>query len=158
MHVRQIVEILRLLYRGADVLIFDEPTSVLAPPQVRDLLAMMRRLKAEGRAILFISHKLGEVLSVADRITVLRAGRVVASTTPSETGATALADIMVGGHIDTVAARTARPPSGAAVVSIAGLAARSRNGGERLGRHRHRRSMPARSSASPALRGTARTS
>ena len=75
-HRRQILEILRLLYRGADVLILDEPTSVLAPQQVRDLLALLRRLRDEGRTIIFISHKLDEVLAVADDITVLRAGRV----------------------------------------------------------------------------------
>ncbi len=58
-HLRQILEILRLLYRGADVLILDEPTSVLAPQQVQDLLTLLRRLRAEGRTIIFISHKLG---------------------------------------------------------------------------------------------------
>ena len=84
MHVRQILEILRLLYRGADVLILDEPTAVLAPAQIAELLALMRKLKAEGRTILFISHKLEEVMSVADAITVMRAGRVVATTTPRD--------------------------------------------------------------------------
>src|SRR5208283_5305347 len=59
-HVRQILEILRLLYRGADVLILDEPTAVLAPSQIEELLALMRKLKDEGRTLLFISHKLDE--------------------------------------------------------------------------------------------------
>jgi ABC-type uncharacterized transport system ATPase subunit len=72
-HQLQILEILRLLYRGADVLILDEPTAVLAPAQVRDLAALMKRLRDEGRTILFISHKLDEVLDIADEITVLRA-------------------------------------------------------------------------------------
>ena len=72
-HVRQTLEILRLLYRGADVLILDEPTAVLAPAQIEELLGLMRKLKAEGRTILFISHKLEEVMSVADAITVMRA-------------------------------------------------------------------------------------
>ena len=61
-HRRQILEILRLLFRGADVLILDEPTSVLAPQQVQDLLALLRKLRQEGRTIIFISHKLDEVL------------------------------------------------------------------------------------------------
>ncbi len=78
-HVRQILEILRLLYRGADVLILDEPTAVLAPAQIKELIALLRRLRDEGRTILFISHKLDEVLAVADDITVLRAGKVTGS-------------------------------------------------------------------------------
>src|SRR5579872_6358880 len=68
-HVRQILEILRLLYRGADVLILDEPTAVLAPQQVRDLLNLLRRLRDEGRTILFISHKLDEVLTRSEEHT-----------------------------------------------------------------------------------------
>ena len=78
-HVRQVVEILRLLYRGADVLILDEPTAVLAPAQVNELVALLRKLRDEGRTIIFISHKLDEVLAVADRITVMRDGRVIGS-------------------------------------------------------------------------------
>ena len=84
-HVRQILEILRLLYRGADVLILDEPTAVLAPSQIDELLKLMRKLKAEGRTILFISHKLEEVMKCSDVITVMRAGRVVANTTVAMT-------------------------------------------------------------------------
>ncbi len=95
-HVRQVVEILRLLFRGVDVLILDEPTAVLAPAQVADLLALLRRLRDGGRTILFISHKLDEVLAVADRITVLRAGRVVAVTTPGDTSRDALAALLTG--------------------------------------------------------------
>ena len=68
---------MRLLYRGADVLILDEPTAVLAPAQIEDLLALMRKLKAEGRTILFISHKLEEVMSIADAITIMRAGALL---------------------------------------------------------------------------------
>lgn len=82
-HVRQILEILRLLYRGADVLILDEPTAVLAPAQIEELLNQMRKLKAEGRTILFVSHKLDEVMSMSDAITVMRAGRVVMTTRPA---------------------------------------------------------------------------
>jgi ABC-type uncharacterized transport system ATPase subunit len=95
-HVRQILEILRLIYRGADVLILDEPTAVLAPAQIVELLALMRKLRSEGRTLLFVSHKLEEVMSVADAVTVMRAGRVVTTTTPSQTSAEALAEAMVG--------------------------------------------------------------
>ena len=99
-HVRQILEILRLLYRGADVLILDEPTAVLAPAQVDELIGLMRRLKDEGRTILFISHKLDEVTRAADAITVMRAGKVVATTTPAETDKAQLAHWMVGEAVE----------------------------------------------------------
>ena len=69
----------RLLYRGADVLILDEPTAVLAPAQVKELIALLRKLRDEGRTVIFISHKLDEVLAIADEITVVRNGRVVAT-------------------------------------------------------------------------------
>jgi ABC-type uncharacterized transport system ATPase subunit len=105
-HVRQIVEILRLLYRGADVLILDEPTAVLAPSQIRELMALLKRLKAEGRTILFISHKLDEVLAVSDDITVMRTGRVVGSLKAGETTKAKLAELMIG---EILAETTARP-------------------------------------------------
>jgi simple sugar transport system ATP-binding protein len=76
---QQRVEILKALYRGAEVLILDEPTAVLTPQEVDELLAILRRLAGEGKSIVFISHKLGEVLGVSDRITVLRDGKVVAT-------------------------------------------------------------------------------
>jgi simple sugar transport system ATP-binding protein len=95
-HVRQIVEILRLLYRGADVLILDEPTAVLAPSQIRELMALLRRLRDEGRTILFISHKLDEVMEISDDITVMRAGRVIGSLKASETSKARLAELMIG--------------------------------------------------------------
>jgi simple sugar transport system ATP-binding protein len=132
-HTRQILEILRLLYRGADVLILDEPTAVLAPSQIQDLMALMRKLKAEGRTIVFISHKLEEVMSVADAITVMRSGRVVTTTTPASTTVGALATAMVGEAV--VAARLephSRPP-GAPLFSARGLIALDAMGFERLG-------------------------
>jgi ABC-type uncharacterized transport system ATPase subunit len=95
-HMRQAVEILRLIWRGADVLILDEPTAVLAPPQIRDLLALMRNLRDHGNTILFISHKLDEVLAVADDITVLRSGRVMAARPTSGFDKAALAGLLIG--------------------------------------------------------------
>ncbi len=94
-HVRQILEILRLLYRGADVLILDEPTAVLAPSQIRDLMQLLKRLRDEGRTILFISHKLDEVMAISDDITVMRSGKVVRSLPAADTSKTALAELMI---------------------------------------------------------------
>jgi simple sugar transport system ATP-binding protein len=93
---RQRVEILKVLYRGARTLILDEPTAVLVPQEVDELFGNLRELKAEGLTILFISHKLDEVLSVADDITVIRRGTTVASVAPGEVTARALAELMVG--------------------------------------------------------------
>lgn len=120
-HVRQIVEILRLLYRGADVLILDEPTAVLAPAQVKELIALLKRLRDEGRTILFISHKLDEVLALADDITVLRNGRVVASLPRAETSKAQLAELMIG---EILARTEARPhKAGATVLAVNSLTA-----------------------------------
>ena len=93
---QQRVEILKALYRGADILILDEPTAVLTPQEAEELFAILKNLKREGMTIIFISHKLNEVLRIADRITVLRRGEKV-STVPRE-GATeeGLAKLMVG--------------------------------------------------------------
>lgn len=131
-HLRQVLEILRLLYRGADVLILDEPTSVLAPQQVHDLLALLRRLRDEGRTIIFISHKLDEVLAIADRITVLRAGRVVANTTPAESDAAALAQLMVGEAVENPRRSARVPKEGRPVLSVRGLGAVDGRGVRRL--------------------------
>ncbi len=81
----QRVEILKALYRGVEILILDEPTAVLTPAETQDLFDNLRRLVADGKSIVFISHKLDEVLEIADRITVLRRGVVVGETTPQET-------------------------------------------------------------------------
>jgi ABC-type uncharacterized transport system ATPase subunit len=92
----QRVEILKALYRGVDLLILDEPTAVLTPAESEELFQNLRRLKADGKTVVFISHKLDEVLTIADRITVLRRGRVVGETTPEETSKEQLAEMMVG--------------------------------------------------------------
>jgi ABC-type uncharacterized transport system ATPase subunit len=92
----QRVEILKALYRGVDLLILDEPTAVLTPSESVELFQNLRRLKADGKTVVFISHKLDEVLAIADRITVLRRGEVVGETTPAETSKGQLAEMMVG--------------------------------------------------------------
>ncbi len=96
---RQRVEILKVLYRGATTLILDEPTSVLVPQEVDDLFDALRELKGQGLTVIFISHKLDEVLSVADTITVIRAGTTVATVAPAEVTARQLAELMVGSEL-----------------------------------------------------------
>lgn len=93
---QQRVEILKTLYRGAEIIILDEPTAVLTPQESDELLAVMRHLADQGKTILFISHKLAEVLAVSDRITVLRGGRVVGERERAETDMDELATLMVG--------------------------------------------------------------
>ncbi|MEU5821646.1 ABC transporter ATP-binding protein [Streptomyces sp. NPDC047803] len=96
---RQRVEILKVLYRGARILILDEPTAVLVPQEVDALFANLRELKAEGLTVIFISHKLGEVLSVADDITVIRRGTTVGTADPAHTTTKQLAELMVGSEL-----------------------------------------------------------
>jgi general nucleoside transport system ATP-binding protein len=96
---RQRVEILKVLYRGARILILDEPTAVLVPHEVDELFDNLRELKAEGLTVLFISHKLDEVLSVADDVTVIRRGTTVATVDPRTTTARQLAELMVGSEL-----------------------------------------------------------
>ncbi|HEX6548621.1 MAG TPA: ABC transporter ATP-binding protein [Candidatus Dormibacteraeota bacterium] len=93
---QQRVEILKALYRGARLLILDEPTAVLTPQEIERLFEIVRGLKAEGKAVIFITHKLGEVMAIADQITVMRRGKVVATTVPGETSPADLASKMVG--------------------------------------------------------------
>jgi simple sugar transport system ATP-binding protein len=94
--VQQRVEIIKLLYREADILILDEPTAVLTPQEVDELFTIMRSLVDSGKSIIFITHKLREVLTFADRITVIRSGKVVGTTTPKEADQNKLAAMMVG--------------------------------------------------------------
>ena len=98
---RQRVEILKVLYRGAKILILDEPTAVLVPQEVDELFDNLRELKAEGLTVIFISHKLDEVLSVADDITVIRRGTTVATVDPKTVNARELAELMVGSELPT---------------------------------------------------------
>ncbi|MBI2246741.1 MAG: ABC transporter ATP-binding protein [Armatimonadetes bacterium] len=93
---QQRVEIIKVLYRGADVLILDEPTAVLVPQEVDELFANLRRLREQGKTIIFISHMLDEVLEISDRITVLRRGRVVGTVPAAGTTKSQLAEMMVG--------------------------------------------------------------
>ncbi len=93
---RQRVEIMKALYRDARLLVLDEPTAVLTPQEVDDLFVILRRMTSEGRGLIFISHKLHEVMALSDRITVLRNGRVTGQTVPAESSREQLAEMMVG--------------------------------------------------------------
>jgi general nucleoside transport system ATP-binding protein len=96
---RQRVEIIKVLYRGAKILILDEPTAVLVPQEVEELFRNIRELKADGATIIFIDHKLEEVLEIADTITVLRRGKTVATVKPADVNAHDLAELMVGSEL-----------------------------------------------------------
>ena len=93
---QQRVEILKMLYRDNEILIFDEPTAVLTPQEIDELMATMREFAKEGKSILFISHKLNEIMEVSDRVTVLRKGEYVGTVNTSETNKQELSNMMVG--------------------------------------------------------------
>ena len=125
---RQRIEIIKILYRGARILILDEPTAVLVPQEVEELFRNLRELKTEGHTIIFIDHKLDEVLEIADTITVLRQGRSVARVKPEDVTAQDLAELMVGSELPTpetrdvtVTDRTAVEVRGISVVDEAGV-------------------------------------
>src|SRR6185369_6867444 len=111
---QQRVEILKALYRSARILVLDEPTAVLTPQETVEIFSVLRRLAEEGHSIIFISHKLHEVLDVADRITVIRRGKVVGSRVPPETDEEDLAALMVGRHVSLVVDRGESHPAGPA--------------------------------------------
>jgi simple sugar transport system ATP-binding protein len=124
---RQKVEILKLLGRRVDILILDEPTAVLTPQESDELFVTLRRLASEGRGVVFISHKLNEVLTVADRITVLHGGREVAKLPRAQATARGLAQLMVGREVSLERiARSGGP--GAPVVELVGVCAESDRG------------------------------
>ncbi len=124
---QQRVEIIKALYRNASILILDEPTAVLTPQEADELVGVMRSLTAQGKALIFITHKLREVLEVADRIMVLRAGRVVGTTTPAEASETSLAAMMVGRDVLLQVERGPANP-GTAVLEVRGLRVRDDRG------------------------------
>ncbi len=121
---QQRVEILKALYREARILVLDEPTAVLTPQETVEIFAVLRRLAAEGQSIIFISHKLYEVLEIADRITVIRRGEVVGTRKPSETNEDDLAALMVGREVQLAVDRGVSHP-GEPVLSIENLTVRS---------------------------------
>ena len=128
---QQRVEILKALYRGADVLILDEPTGVLTPQEVEELFTVFEELTAEGKTLIFITHKLGEAMTAADEITVLRDGVNVGTVAADDTTREELAEMMVGREVVLdVDAGPADP--GESVLSVADLSVRSGHGAEHV--------------------------
>ena len=113
---QQRVEILKALYRGARILILDEPTSLLTPQEADDLFETLRRMTAEGRTVIFVSHKLDELMAVADRVTVLRGGRSIGTVLTRETSPSQLARMMVGREVVFAQTKQIHDLAGAAVV------------------------------------------
>lgn len=118
--VQQRVEIIKLLYRSADILILDEPTAVLTPQEADELFKIMHSLAEQGKSIIFITHKLREVMDVADRITVIRRGKVIGTTTPAEADQRKLAEMMVGRQVQ-LELEKAPPKIGEVVLSLENL-------------------------------------
>jgi ABC-type uncharacterized transport system ATPase subunit len=118
--VQQRVEILKTLYREADILILDEPTAVLTPQETEELFEIMRSLTDQGKSIIFITHKLKEVMAIADRVIVLRDGQLVGETTPAETTLEQLAQMMVGREVELVVEKGPASP-GEVVLEVTGL-------------------------------------
>ena len=113
---QQRVEILKALYRGARILILDEPTALLTPQEAEDLFETLRRMKREGRTVIFVSHKLEEVMAITDRVTVLRAGKVIGTVKTSDTNPRELAKMMVGREVVFRQSKPEHDPAGADVV------------------------------------------
>ncbi|SHO49738.1 ABC transporter ATP-binding protein [Desulfopila aestuarii] len=126
---RQRVEIIKALYRDASILILDEPTAVLTPPEVDDLFVTFQQMAANGRSMIFISHKLHEVLQLSDRITVLRHGRITGETFPQETDRRQLAQMMVGREVQMAPNKSEVRP-GSVMLDIEGLFAPGDRGGD----------------------------
>ena len=117
---QQRVEILKMLYRDNEVLIFDEPTAVLTPQEIDELMATMKGFAKEGKSILFISHKLNEIMEVSDRVTVLRKGRYVGTVNTKDTNKQELSNMMVGRPVQLEVVKTEAKP-GEAVLKVENL-------------------------------------
>jgi general nucleoside transport system ATP-binding protein len=128
---QQRVEILKAIYRNARILVLDEPTAVLTPQETREIFEVLRRLRAEGASIIFISHKLDEVLEIADRITVIRRGKVVGTRTPANCTENELAELMVGRAVSLRVDRGRSHP-GDVMLEASGLHAKNDRGHEAL--------------------------
>ena len=124
---QQRTEILKMLYRDNEILIFDEPTAVLTPQEIEDLMKTMRNLAAEGKSILFISHKLNEIMEVSDTCTILRKGKCIKTLKTSETNVTELAALMVGRQVSfTVDKKPSKP--GETILEVDHLSMKGKKG------------------------------
>ena len=154
---QQRVEILKALHRDARILILDEPTAVLTPQEVAALFPTLRQMADEGRTVIFISHKLHEVMAVSDRVTVLRGGRSLGTLATSETTPHALAALMVGRDVAASRREVAQHVIGEPVLQVEGLEADG-DRGQRALRDVSLELRAARSWRSPAWRATASAS
>ncbi|MGP1507827.1 MAG: ABC transporter ATP-binding protein [Sphaerochaeta sp.] len=122
---QQRTEILKMLYRENEILIFDEPTAVLTPQEINELMQIMRNLRAEGKSILFISHKLNEIMAVSDRCTVLRKGKCIGTVDTDKTSIEELSAMMVGRNVDFHVEKKPKKP-GTIILDIEGMTVASR--------------------------------
>ncbi len=122
---QQRTEILKMLYRENEILIFDEPTAVLTPQEIDELMQIMRNLSAEGKSILFISHKLNEIMAVADRCTVLRKGKYIGTVDVDKTSKEELSRMMVGRDVEFAVHKEEKTP-GDTILEVSGLSVASK--------------------------------
>ncbi|MDR1238994.1 MAG: ABC transporter ATP-binding protein [Treponema sp.] len=125
---QQAVEILKMLYRGAEILILDEPTAVLTPQEIVSLFAMLRNMKEAGNVIIIITHKLNEVLEISDRVTVLRKGKAVSTVRTAETSARELTELMVGASVSLKIHREEPVPRTRPLMEVRSLSCRRADG------------------------------
>ncbi|MGM9959376.1 MAG: ABC transporter ATP-binding protein [Erysipelotrichaceae bacterium] len=122
---QQRTEILKMLYRDNDILIFDEPTAVLTPQEIEELMQIMRNLKNEGKSILFISHKLNEIMAISDRCTILRKGKYIGTVNIKDTNKEELSSMMVGRDVKFAVDKTPAKP-GKTVLKVQNLVVKSK--------------------------------
>ncbi len=124
---KQTVEIIKVLYRGADILILDEPTAVLTPQEIKKLFAVLRKMKEDGKSIIIITHKLNEVMEISDRVAVLRKGEHIATVNTAETTEKELTEMMVGEKVELNINRSI-PQNSVDRLTVEGLTCRNREG------------------------------
>ncbi|MBQ2847858.1 MAG: ABC transporter ATP-binding protein [Clostridia bacterium] len=124
---KQTVEIIKVLYRGADILILDEPTAVLTPQEAQKLFSVLRRMRDDGKAIIIITHKLHEVLSLSDKVAVLRKGEYIGTVTTKDTDESQLTEMMVGKKVDLNISRS-KPESTADRLEVKNISCINREG------------------------------
>jgi general nucleoside transport system ATP-binding protein len=129
--VQQRVEILKALYRGAEILILDEPTGVLTPAEADHLFAVLGQLRGQGKTVIFITHKLREIMAITDNVSVMRRGEIVGTVATKDTTPQQLAEMMVGRNVRLKVDKAARVP-GAVVLQVEGLSALDNRGTQRL--------------------------
>jgi len=131
---QQRVEILKMLYRDNEILIFDEPTAVLTPQEIDELMEIMRGFKAEGKSILFITHKLAEIKAVADRCSVLRKGKYMGTVEVADTSVEEMSRLMVGRDVQLVSSKEEKTP-GETILKVEGLTVPAKVGKKNAVKH-----------------------